>query len=99
MKITIILPAIALAISLLAIVLGIYNTHRFQRYLSMRQWRKRAGPLPEGYRWLTTSDTWQLGDEYNNSRGQWWRIGFPNETGAKKDFQFQMRLCATPHAD
>lgn len=43
----------------------------FEAFESLRAERS----LPKDMRWLTTDDTWQLGDEYKASRDEWWAIG------------------------
>lgn len=57
--------------------------------------RRAAGPLPEGYRWLTTRDVWQKGDEYNGG-SRWFKIGSPDTSCAPGQSVHAHTMCYTP---
>ncbi len=53
-----------------------------------------ALPLPQGMRYLTPDDYWQIGDEYKG--GDWWKIGSDKTLIHEGDRVNPMFLCYIP---
>lgn len=79
------------------------QTH-YDRYEKQRN----ALPLPKGMRYLTTDDSWQLGDEYDglgrepqswniwDGTPRWWKVGSKHTGVQIGDYVGGHYLCYTP---